>query len=516
MIADPLKPVKPAMRVDIYSHHFTVYDFDDYVKHTLLQYCRGLGHYGLKMIAPRQFVRAITTVYAARTSDSREFRFHINGKGEFDYFMASHAFAADRIETRVIPLYEPVKVIYEHLRAPPLRPYQVPQVEYLTADGRTKVLTLPTGYGKGITSMSGCVTIGDRVGLVIKGMYVDKWIDELKEVLGLRTKDILLVRGSKDLHALIALAKAGGIEAKWIIITGKTMYNYFQAYEEATSIDAFEYECLPEDFWKLLGVGIRVIDEVHQEFHANFRLDLYSHVPKTISMSATLDHDDNFINRMYRMMFPPEERPPVIEIDKYIDIMALQYRILDLKKVRYFGASKMYSQIKFEQSILRYKDILQRYVNMIAEITRDQFVDIFEPGQRMLIFCGTVEMCNAVKERLHRMFPDLAIGRYTQEDDFSVLEMNDLIVTTLKSAGTAVDISGLRVVLMTDNIDSKQANVQAVGRLRKLKNWPDVSPMFIYIYAGNIDKHVWYSNNKKDKLRGKVKSFKDLITQYHV
>ena len=54
------------------------------------------------------------------------------------------------------------------------------------------------------------------------------------------------------------------------------------------------YGCNPEDFFNLINVGIRLIDEVHQDFHLNFKIDLYTNVKKTISLSATLQSDNKF------------------------------------------------------------------------------------------------------------------------------------------------------------------------------------------------------------------------------
>lgn len=507
--------VKPALRVDVYSHHITVCKYGDRIKLLLLQFCRGLGQYGLKLVGRRKFIRAIVAVYAATTMDRREFRFHITQKEDVLRFLCSNGVSSEDIDIVEHPLYEPVEAKFSNITGQPPRDYQIPIIGYLAAPGAIKVLPIQTGKGKTRCTLDALCVIQQRAGLVIKGMYVDQWILVLKEDYGLKTKEIMLIRGSEDLKALIAIARAGELEAKVVIITSKTLFNYYKAYEASVEGN-FEYDCHPEELWKLLGVGVRIIDEVHQEFHANFRQDLYSHVPKTISLSATLESDDNFVNRMYRVMFPAECRPAALEWDKYTEVLALQYKIMNFNRIRFMGANKMYSHVKFEQSLLRQKDMLARYLDMIYRITDDQFVKIFEPGQRMLIFCATVEMCSEVRDFLRRKFQDIRIGRYVQEDDYAVLQANDIIVTTLKSAGTAIDIDGLRVAFMTDNIDSKQANIQALGRLRRLKKWPDVRPEFVYIYAGNVERHTTYHKRKKDKLRGKVLAYRDLITNFHI
>lgn len=61
-----------------------------------------------------------------------------------------------------------------------------------------------------------------------------------------------------------------------------------------------------------------------------------------------------------------------------------------------------------------------------------------------------------------------------------------------------MDIPGLRIAGMTTALSSMQANLQAFGRLRKLKDWPDVTPRFYYFTCEDIPKHVEYANKKKE------------------
>jgi hypothetical protein len=88
----------------------------------------------------------------------------------------------------------------------------------------------------------------------------------------------------------------------------------------------------------------------------------------------------------------------------------------------------------------------------------------------------------------------------------SVLERSDIGVSTVLSAGTAVDIKNLRYNLMTTAIDSQQSNEQTLGRTRLLKDWPDITPRFRYFVCSSIEKHMLYHRNKLDYFKGKVKS----------
>jgi hypothetical protein len=69
-------------------------------------------------------------------------------------------------------------------------------------------------------------------------------------------------------------------------------------------------------------------------------------------------------------------------------------------------------------------------------------------------------------------------------------------VTTIISAGTAVDKANLRTVIQTVSVSSTVANIQNLGRLRKLDDGKDVR--FAYLYAENIRKQVQYHHRRED------------------
>ena len=95
-------------------------------------------------------------------------------------------------------------------------------------------------------------------------------------------------------------------------------------------------------------------------------------------------------------------------------------------------------------------------------------------------------------------------------------EKSNIIVSTLKSAGTAIDIPGLKMTVMTVAVGSRQANEQAVGRLRVLKQWPDEQPEFIYLVCADVPSHLEYHRHKKEVLSDKILSLKEYHTPYKI
>ncbi|MNI71442.1 hypothetical protein D3C73_1273150 [compost metagenome] len=67
---------------------------------------------------------------------------------------------------------------------------------------------------------------------------------------------------------------------------------------------------------------------------------------------------------------------------------------------------------------------------------------------------------------------------------------------------------------MTTAIDSRQSNEQVLGRTRPLKDWPDVTPEFIYFGCLEIDQHCKYHRHKLEFFKNKVVSHMEVMSRY--
>jgi hypothetical protein len=117
-------------------------------------------------------------------------------------------------------------------------------------------------------------------------------------------------------------------------------------------------------------------------------------------------------------------------------------------------------------------------------------------------------LCIAIKEKLTPIYKDLKVSTYLSGDPRSNID-SDIIISTLGSAGTALDIPNLRRVLMTTSVDSPVANKQALGRLRDLSSkGKDVK--FAYIYCEQLSKQKQYHHAKQKLFAESVVYHKDL------
>lgn len=505
------------MDILIASHHVVVTNMSPQAKRIVESFCM---EYAERNYVPKYDgsvdVRLVR-VYASRTKDRSEFRFHINQYPKLLEFFKYQGFGIESFNVSYRPMFKPKRNKIQEKFQP--RKSQPLVINHLTSPGKQKVVTLQTGGGKTFCALYAASKVGSRIVISVSGMYVEVWLAALfgsKSVVKIKQKDIMVVRGGKALAALIELALNDEIEQSVIIITQGTLRQFIDHYEQYNR-EMMYYQCRPDELYELLGAGIRLIDEVHEDFHFNFRQDLYTHIESTWSLTATLKSDNRMTDRMYNEVFMADSKMPEIEYSKYAHLTALNYGLTDLKSVRTSErGSFMYSHNAYERSILANKKLLAKYLDMIRSIVYEIYITKMKPGQRLLIYAATVAMCEAIQKDLGATY-DLVVGKYTSDDDYSVLQTSDIAVSTLQSAGTGVDIDGLCYVLMTNSVKSIQSNLQAFGRLRDIRDkWPGTELHFYYLVCRDIPKHLEYDFRKREIFSNKALSHRSLDTPHRL
>lgn len=351
--------------------------------------------------------------------------------------------------------------------------------------------------------------LGTRTIVIVKGGFLEKWHGDLSNAFELEEGGLLLVRGSADLAKLLkdAAHRRPKLNPSVILISTRTLANYFKLYEMSNGKDKGvivpPHEILPK-----LKIGFRVMDEVHLEFHFVYRMDLYSHVIKSLSLSATLVSRDDFINKVHEIAYPESTRNDGGGYHAYSDATCMIYRIRRPDLVKCVGAQG-YSHHMLEEWILGNADRKKTYLAMIRHTMMEYFIKIRKEGQSYLIFASSVDMCDAIKEDIELHFGTFDVGRYcgSQGDDYEDCFMKpDIVISTLGSAGAAVDKPGLVGTCLTIAVDSIQSVLQLMGRTRELKGHPGMNPSLVYFSSKDIPKHEEYRLNKVKLFKGRVLS----------
>lgn len=352
------------------------------------------------------------------------------------------------------------------------------------------------------TSLMAARKLGGRLCLMMQAKYIDKWVGDVIEVYGKKCK-LVKISGGKELRAFCENYQVGGEDFDVVLVSVNTFMNYIKLYERADEL--FDYPYPPIEFYERHGIKTRILDEAHQSIHQNTTIDIYTHVFKAIYLTATLRADDTFKNKMYEIAYPTSMRLNTAPINKYINVTALMYGLKNPDKIKY-KRRKQYNHVLFEENLMKQAKMRDGYYDMIASVVKEDYLKERKPGQKMLIFAATILMCTQLVDYLKREFPGLDIQRYVSGDDYDKFVAADLGVSTIGSAGTAVDIPGLKKTLMTTAISSRQSNEQAVGRLRVLKDGSGDEVEFLYLVCEDIPKHMDYHRHKQEIFRPLVKS----------
>jgi len=464
-------------------------------------------------------------LFAFRAQDTSQYRFHIGQWPVIEDQLQRNNIGTALYERRVMPLFQPVRIDAPLRPQWQLRDYQEPIVEYLarpsvrvtdpdeyikTAPTYSRFVGIQTGKGKTLSALAAAAQLNTRIMVLIKPAYTEKWGKDVVSILQVETKELMSVSGSSQLKGIIELAQQGELHSKVILMSTRTHQNFFKNEDDwPGSWKELGYGCAPDQLMATLGIGVVLCDEIHQEFHANFKAMLHMHVPHLIAMSATLVHLDHFMIRMYKYAFPPEHRYQGMDYDRYIKYFPVEYGLKTTERIRTseWGDTR-YSHNAYEQSIMRYVPLFNAYKQLLYWNIEIGYIKDYLPGDRAAVYASTIQMCTELCAFLKAKYPHLSVARYVEDDPYEQVIESDIRVSTLGSSGTAIDIPGLRCVILTISVQSIQSNEQVMGRLRKL---PDRDVKFYAWHAGNVPRQLEYQKQRMHLLKDKVLSTKLLI-----
>lgn len=503
---------KKHLIINQYSRHFSVNRLTEKGKQICLTFCKRLVQYGYVPVRGNM-VRTPLKVFASASADRDSFRFHINNLKEFLELLKMSELSNEEYDLIYEPEFEPLKVALPLKPEWVLRDYQQDISDWLILpEPRNKLVGLMTGLGKTVTALNAISRLGLRFVVIIKPAYTEKWIEDIIKTYKIDKEDILVIAGSASLLTLLNLAKEGKVTAKAIIISNTTFSNWIKLYErfQEETID-LGYPCYPQDFFKYLKIGVRLIDELHQHYYGCFKADLYTHVKYTIALSATMLSDDPFIDKMHMLAYPTADRYKDTGLVKYIQSSAIHFRFNKPEHIQTTErGSNNYSHNAFERSVMKHVPTLNKYLEFIDYTIQIGYLKVERRKKRLLIFAYSIEFINKLVRYLQIKYPQFDVRRYVAEDNYSDLMEAEICVSTLGSSGTAVDIADLTNVILTTTVNSIQSNIQSLGRLRQLKD--DHPVEFMYLVCDDIPKSLEYHVSKKELLNKRAKTFNDVYS----
>ena len=462
----------------------------------------------------RQRIREEKEMYAVDHTPSDCIYIHQGHLSAYLKFMKQQGYDVDNIKS----LYdEPRPGAKGYLRMIPtleLREEQIPVVDHICTDRPVRVIPAQTGAGKTLCTLYSLAKLNKRAVVTLLPREIGTWVDEMSWMFENGKYEVRVIQGMKSFRKMVHAAQRGKLKDSVILMSSMTLQSYIKEFIQTgeTSVGV-----QPWDLYDILGVDIRVTDEAHERLHFNFLHDMLTNVRRTVYLSATITSNQPFKNRLYETIFPLEDRVPGLTWKKYIDVVGIGYDLESRNDLRYKSRRGSYSHDVFENYILDRKGRTKRYFELISRVVDVGFHQRYQDGMKMLIFCYKQKMCDVLAEYLRQRFPQYTCSAFNQQHEDEVLHNNDIVVTTLKSAGTGKDVKRLTTVLMTVATDSREGNIQVLGRLRPIDKWyPGETPMFYYFVCKDVPQHIRYHNRKLEIFNGLVLSHKTASTAMRV
>ncbi len=500
-------------KIVLYSHFFKIKDIQPYFRNNITEFIRPLIQFEMdRAVGDRRIFRPVRT-FAIVTKDGKECRLHINQLQEFLDFLKRKGIPVYDAQITKAPKFGSALLSHKYKFTKSPRPKQEEALAHTFKcldTGVTSLLGMPTGTGKTFTGLYAASKINKRTVIFLLPTYIPKWVDDIQENMHVSPKAIITVQGSPQLRGIIEMGYNNEITQDFILVSISTVQNFINEYVADPDGCVETYGCNIEDFCNVLKAGNVMIDETHQHIHAVFRIMLMLHCHSLISLSATLIAGDPLIQKVHDIMYPKACRFDSMLMNKYIKVIAVDYSFRDFAQRKIQTAEfrqTTYSHLAYERSIIKRHNNLQPYMAMIAEILKIGYIDRRVKGDKAVIFVAKIDMCILVRDYLRKLHPNLDIRKYNAEDNYENILSADISVTTIQSAGTAVDIPNLITAIMTVVVTAPIPNLQSLGRLRQI----DGKEMrYYYLYCTNIKKHVMNHYVRKELFYPKAESIKEL------
>jgi superfamily II DNA or RNA helicase len=350
--------------------------------------------------------------------------------------------------------------------------------------------------GKTYSATKALIRLG-KVGMIVVSGLVEQWQESLCAQTDGKDK-IWIIKGIKSLTDLFK----SDIMPEIFICSLETLRQYIAHKENYAELPPYK------EFIKYYGIGTKIIDEAHLNFHAGTLIDLAFNVQRNIYLTATFETGDKSLRRIFDTVYPLSMRYGAGDYDKYVNVTF--YGFTGSVPEKRVVSQRGYSHSKYEQHMISKPILFHDWAErVLLPIMRIHYINKEYTDLKCLVFCATIEMVQAVVTRLKDEFPNKNVMSYVADDEECVLVDGDIIVSTHKSAGTGTDIAKLAVVVNTVSFKAPTTSKQVLGRIRKLK-CANTVPEYIDMVDLNLRSQMRHWKERSHILRSCALKYQEL------
>ena len=317
------------------------------------------------------------------------------------------------------------------------------------------LVSLTMGGGKTYVSTAFFAISGLKPMVICYGIEA-QWRSRLKEYTDLKDREIYTIKGMDSVRILMrhpaeVLAK----KYKVYIATHGTLLSLFD-----TGM---------ENLHKLflhLGIGVKVIDEAHRNFMNTCKIDYSTNTLKTIYLTATPALGDVKKNKIFGLYFKNVPKIDLFdESDKHTKYIALRYSSNpSLMEINNCMTNRGFNIISYADYVVKKPNFYH-----MLDIVFDFMAKL--PGKKLLYMASNnaiLTVYNYIMNDFKYRYYVNSIGIYTSINPNKQAALDkEIIFTTSKSAGEALDIHGLIcAVNLADPTKSEPLVEQRFGRVR--------------------------------------------------
>lgn len=499
------------LRAEIYTHGVRLTKYTRECHDQILGYLESLKLKEPKKLPGNRVIMELKKKYFGATENGKEVYIHRNCFEDLLGYLANKNIPRAAVEVINIPVPAASPVTLELQEQYVLRDYQEIIVQDIINKEHSARIDLYTGYGKTLSSLAAAVRIGEKIIVMVPPKYFGIWSEALEKTYKNIAGRWITISGSAELQKLIDRGLDNDLDdVDVVIVSAMTYRTYIENYEKyGEQIDAIGYNVAPPRFHEACGFGLQINDEIQEDPGLLFRIDIYSNVKKQIYLSATPFTGNAFVTKMIDKQLPDSTQCRLPNYEVFINCIGLLYTEAKIKPKDYLTPFKnTYNHARYETVMMTNPTRKLAYFKMVTKVADGVFTKDRLPGQKLLILCATVAFIDDLVVYFKERYPDLQINGHTSGSPYERLLANDITISTIKSSGTGVDIPDLRELILLQATGSKKDAIQILGRLRKLKSFPDVTPKLTFMVCTTIPQHCRYAEAHKENFAGRTLSFK--------
>lgn len=336
--------------------------------------------------------------------------------------------------------------------------------EYTETQRKSQLhINLTTGKGKTYVAIGTISILGIKsIIITFAKSILEQWKDCIMRYTTIKASEIFNIDGSGAIFRLLQKSEVAIKKYKIFLVTHSTIKSYG---------DAYGWDKVTELFEKIR-VGLKIYDEAHTNFENMCMIDFYTTVYKSYYLTATPARSNTEENKIYQTAFKNVLAIDLFhqESDPHTHYIAMQYNSRpDPQTISYCKNKYGLDRMKYTNYIVNNKNF-----QMMATVVLDYIFRkiVTKKEDKILIYIGTNQAISAFYQRIIEIFPFLEgnIGIFTSivsDSDKSYALTRQVILTTTKSAGAAIDIKGLKCTLvLAEPFKSEVLARQTLGRTR--------------------------------------------------